>query len=487
MPRAPREVHLPIVLDQPRSAALVDAIIELISTGQLSDADWLPSSRALAHQLSCSRTLVETAYAELIAAGYLETFPGSGTRVAEGAANGAAAGVAAGFASAAAGPRHLSGKAMGEKGPTAQEAVSWKPGRSTRSATSRNLRPGRPDTALMDMRAWAASVKRAAVETAFRESPREVGNPTFASAMAEHLRRHRGISTESIVTAPGSAHIFAAIAELAHARGLRRCYMEAPCYGAAYEEMVRVGLDVFPVGVDEDGLQVGDLPSKAGLVYVTPAHQYPLGYRMSVPRRAELIAWAGRTGSIIIEDDYDGEFRFGVPPLPALRSMRGAGECVVYVGTSSKVLSPSLALAWAVPPAGMFDELADFMWDRRLVASPVIATALAGFITSGDLARHLSRASRVYRDRRRSLVQAMESSGLEVPVLGVAAGLHVSLGVADDAEVALNLRDLGWEVSTLSSFPSQPKSIVSGLVVGFACLEPMRAREFAHDLSEVLG
>ncbi|TSI19722.1 PLP-dependent aminotransferase family protein [Brevibacterium aurantiacum] len=486
MPRAPREVHLPIVLDQPRSAALVDAVIELISERQLGDADWLPSSRALAHQLSCSRTLVETAYAELIAAGYLETFPGSGTRVAEGAANGAAAGVEAGSASAAGGPRHLSGKAMAEKGPTSHEDLSWRSGRSMRSA-SRNLRPGRPDTALVDMRAWAASVKRAAVETAFRESPRDVGNPTFASAMAEHLRRHRGISAESIVTAPGSAHVFAAIAELAHARGLRRCYMEAPCYGAAYEEMVRAGFDVLPVGVDEDGLQVGELPSKAGLVYVTPAHQYPLGYRMSVPRRAELIAWAGRTGSIIIEDDYDGEFRFGVPPLPALRSMRGAGDCVVYVGTSSKVLSPSLALAWAVPPAEMFDELADFMWDRRLVANPVIATALAGFITRGDLARHLSRASRVYRDRRRSLVQAMESSGLEVPVLGVAAGLHVSLEVADDAEVALNLRGLGWEVSTLSSFPCQPKSIASGLVVGFACLEPMRAREFAHDLSEVLG
>lgn len=495
MPRSVRQVHLPIELPIPESRRLVDALIAEITQGRLADGDWVPSTRALAHQLGCSRTLVDTAYTELGAAGYLESVPGSGTRVAVGTARAVSTTVSSTPAphnphhqhqlKQTKRPRHLGDRAD-----------------SQHSADAHDLRPGRPDVDLIDPRAWARSLKAAARASLTIGSPRDIGNPGFTSAMASHLRRHRGISVDSLIPTPGSAHAFHAIAQVARVRGLSRCYVESPCYGAAFEELDRAGLEIVPIGVDSDGLKVDDLPAEPGLVYVTPAHQYPLGQRMSVPRRAALIDWAGATDSLIIEDDYDGEFRFGVPPLPALRSMTGAADRVVYVGTSSKIISPGLALAWIVPPAHLFPDLANFVWERRLVVNATIAEALADFIERGELARHLARAGRVYRDRRAALVQALGEECPEAMVLGVEAGLHVCVNVDNDAEVVARLADRGWLVAALSTYPAQPAStdqatlsvqaalpgqtVMSGLVIGFATLTPARAREFARDLAAVL-
>ncbi|GAB3044364.1 PLP-dependent aminotransferase family protein [Sediminivirga luteola] len=474
MPRTARPVHLPLRLTRPSGRQLASALVDLLATGRLADGDWLPSTRALASDLGCSRSLVEGAYEELIAAGFFEGIPGSGTRVLSGASMAAAAGVRT-----RAGAAHALEAADGPaQGPESARGGDGRPV---------DLSPGTPDTTLIDARAWSRAWREAARLPVPGTAARRSGHEALIAALRTHLRRHRGLAAGDILPLPGSNAAFRTVAACA---GMRRCYLESPCYPSAHREFQRAGMEVCFIPVDADGLVVESLPDEPGLVYLTPAHQYPLGHRLSAERRALLVAWARRTGSVVIEDDYDGEFRYGVAPLPAVASVPGAEDVVAYVGTASKALAPSLGLAWLIPPRPLAAPARDYVLDQHLAVPAVTGEAMARFLDSGDMARHLARAGRVYHDRRNRLIDALARHCPDLEPVGVEAGLHVTVPLPDldDRQVQGALRQQGWEVASLSSYPAHPDGPPrTGLVVGYASLTAAEADRFATALARVLG
>lgn len=475
MPRTARPVHLPLRLTEPSARHLASSLVDLLATGRLADGDWLPSTRALASDLGCSRSLVEGAYEELIAAGFFEGIPGAGTRVLSGASMAAAAGV-----------RTRARAAHTAHALEAADGPAQGPGTGGDDSLV-DLSPGTPDTSLIDTRAWSRVWREAARLPVPGTAARRSGHEALIGALRTHLRRHRGLAAGDILPLPGSNAAFRTIAACA---GLRRCYLESPCYPSAHREFQRAGMEICFIPVDRDGLVVESLPEEPGLVYLTPAHQYPLGHRLSAERRARLVAWARRTGSIVIEDDYDGEFRYGVAPLPAVAAVPGAEDVVAYVGTASKALAPSLGLAWLIPPLPLAAPVRDYVLDQHLAVPVVTGEAMARFLDSGDMARHLARAGRVYHDRRNRLIGALARHCPELEPAGVEAGLHLTVPLPnlDDRQIQGALRQRGWEVAPLSSYPAyRDEPPYTGLVVGYASLTAAEADRFATALARVLG
>ena len=254
--------------------------------------------------------------------------------------------------------------------------------------------------------------------------------------LAEHLRRSRGVAVAARRPArrAGGRRLAARPARAASGLVGETVALEDPGYVEAWTAFATEGVRVAAVPVDDDGLDPALLPRDAVAAYVTPSHQYPLGARMPVTRRVQLLEWAARTGGLVLEDDYDGEFRYDVSPLPALRSLPGAEEHVVYIGTASKLVAPSLRVAWMAPPRRLRDRLRVELESRGLVVNEATGLALAEFVASGALATHHARVTRTYAARRAALVAAvtrhLPGAGLE----GVDAGLHVVLRLPDDVD-----------------------------------------------------
>lgn len=463
MPRIARPVHL-VFAAEPRSAAeLAEALLGLIASGAPADGDWLPATRALAQELGCSRAMVTAAYDELVAAGFLDAIPGSGTRVAEGARDAVVAGVGS-----------AAGRGVAPSEPAAEPTAL--------EIEQVDLLPGRPDASLLDRPEWTRVWRKAALAGLDAVEPWAADLP-LPAALAGHLRRQRGIVDADPIVLPG---MNAAVRALVAAADYDEVVLEAPCYRQMHAEFVRLGLRVQFVPVDEDGLVVAELPRRRTLVYLTPAHQYPLGHRLSADRRAALIAWAEATDSLVIEDDYDGEFRYGVAALPPLRTLAAAAERVAYIGTASKVMAPSLRVAWLVVPERWRRAVLAVQAEEQLAVPAIVQRALAEFIESGELARHLARAGRVYRDRHDELVAAVRRECPSVELLGVDAGLHVCLRIpgVDDEALAERLAAAGWLVRPLTYYPGDPSQ--TGVVVNFARADFGQLRGFARALREEL-
>ncbi|CAM3198985.1 PLP-dependent aminotransferase family protein [Prescottella defluvii] len=471
MARTSRDVHLHLELAQtgePLRRRVAAAIVEAVRTGSLGPGDVLPASRSLAAELGISRTVVVDAYDELAAAGYVVTRAGSGTRVAPGADSAARAGVGS----------HVA--------PTAA------PGRgapNTRRATAIDLSPGYPDTDLISDRDWRSAWRGAMSGPVPHDIPGPDEHRRLREALAVHLRRSRGIAVrpDGIVIVPG---VLSALRTLAAARGLsgRQVAFEEPGYAKARRTLETAGALVRPVPVDDDGLDPALIRQSDDAVYCTPAHQYPLGARMPAARRAQLVTDALTADRLLIEDDYDGEFRYGVSTLPALRSIDGGRDCVAYVGTASKMLSPALRLAWLVPPRPMLAEVRRAILASGESASTITSDALARFIESGSLSRHLARVARTYAARRQSFVDSLRAHLPDVDPSGVEAGLHVALrlpGGVDDAALAAELGRRGVTVRGLDSYRVHDDG-PRGLLCGYARLPESRADAAARVIADVI-
>ena len=495
------------------AAELVGAIIDRIADGALADGDRLPSTRALAQQTGLSRGTVVRAFDELAAAGFVSSRQGSGTRVSTGAGLAARAGArtrgageatlttggartrGAGEAALSVGGARSAGGGTRPGDGAAGEALSSSPLPEPRRGRSpRDLRPGVPDAALVDDRAWRSAVRAAATQGLAGLNPWEEPSPVLRAALSGHLRRHRGIGGADPLLFDSSRSAIAALCAAFVVRGeggspgpaATAFHMEDPGYRGALLMAREQGLDVHFHPVDPDGLDAARLGDAPSIAFTTPAHQYPLGHRMSVERRVALVEWARRTGSLVIEDDYDGEFRYGVAPLPALATLPGAEDCVAYVGTSSKSVAPDLRVAWCLPPAGLRREVERWLAVHRRGPSSLPAEALGGFMASGAMDRHLARAARVYSDRRGRLVAALKRECPELEVTGVEAGLHLCVMVPgyDDDDVVRALERAGWRTRSLSS--QSARYPVSGLVLSYSRLATRDADAFAVALREVL-
>lgn len=451
------------------AADLVGAIVDRIADGVLSDGDRLPSTRVLADQVGLSRGTVVRAFDELAAAGFIVAVHGSATRVSDGAGQAASAG------------------ARTREAQDAASATAFVP---RQGRPPRDLRPGIPDATLVDERAWRSAVRKAAAEGLAGLNPWEEPSPRLRTELSDHLRRHRGIGGADPVLFDSSRSAIAALcAAFVSQRGDGRTvvfHAEDPGYRGAVLMAREQGLEVRFRPVHPDGVDVANLGDEPAIVFTTPAHQYPLGHRMSVDRRVALVSWARRTGSLVIEDDYDGEFRYGVAPLPALVTLPGAQDSVAYVGTSSKSLAPDLRVAWCLPPEALRRSVDRWLAVHRRGPSSLPADALGYFIASGAMDRHLARAARVYSDRRSRLVTAIKRECPDLAVTGVEAGLHlcVLLPGYDDGAVVRALEEAGWRARSLSS--QTDTYPVSGLVLSYSRLSGADAAEFAAALRAVL-
>jgi GntR family transcriptional regulator / MocR family aminotransferase len=394
-------------------AQLEDQLRDAIRRGALRAGTALPSTRALARELEVSRGVVVEAYAQLAAEGFLVARAGATTRVAEVAPDAAEAARAA----------------------TATAAVAERVPPPVRF----DFRPEAADLAAFPRAAWSAAVR-----DAIREAPDialgygdRCGAPALRVALASYLGRARGVAAdpEHVVICTGITQAVALLARALRRAGVRAVGVEDPGFPLHRMVLAREGLRVVPVPVDDGGLVVDALDAHAevGAVLVTPAHQMPLGMGLAPERRAALVAWAAAREGWILEDDYDGEYRFDRDPVGALQAL--APDRVIYMGSASKTLAPALRLGWmAVAP-----ELYEAVGDAKVLAdsgSPQLdQLALARFVAKGELDRHLRRMRARYRVRRDVLLAALAEHVPEVAVEGIPAGLHVSGRLAREVEL----------------------------------------------------
>jgi GntR family transcriptional regulator / MocR family aminotransferase len=376
-----------------------------IRSGRLQLGSALPPTRRMAAQLGVSRGVVVEAYQQLIAEGYLTSRPGGYTRV-------------------AVGPEALRKRARPASAQTPAIDFGY----------------GRADVSSFPRAAWLRSVRRVLTET-----PNERfgylsgrGVPELCDVLAEYLNRVRGTSADSecIVLCNGYAQGIALVVSVLARSGARRLALEDPSSGDdALPTAIEAGLEVVGIPVDERGVRVDALErSEADAVVLTPSHQWPLGAVLSAESRAAVLRWARRTGALVVEDDYDAEYRYDRAPIGAMQGL--APDRVVYAGTASKTLAPGLRLAWLVVPRDLVDDVAaaKILADR---GSPALdQLAFADFLARGELDRHLRRMRPVYRRRRDALLHALRTRLPDFEPTGIAAGQHLVTWLPADLDEA---------------------------------------------------
>jgi GntR family transcriptional regulator/MocR family aminotransferase len=424
----------------PLHRQLEDTLRSAIRSGRLVAGSALPPSRDLADQLGISRGVVVRSYSQLTAEGYLTAKRGAATRVAL---------VTAG---------------------TIPHRRQVEPAELFRY----ELRPGTPDFRQFPRARWKTAMLRALHTLPHMELSygSHCGIAGLRNAVAGYLARVRGVVVESdrVVVCCAASHALTVLWQVLRARGARTIAVEDPGWRWQRYTAEQAGLTVVPVRVDADGMVISELAA-AGVdaVVITPAHHYPTGVIMTAPRRAALIAWARQRGAIIIEDDYDAEFRFGRDPVSSLQGM--APDLVAFVGTTSKTLAPALRLAWMIPPAQLMDDVESVMLATGVTPPTVDQLAMAMFIEDGALDRHLRSMRRHYGTKRATLVQALGTHLPTARVSGTAAGLHLLAwlpGGADERGTAVRARQAGVALHELhrhctSCAPSPP-----ALLLGFA-------------------
>jgi GntR family transcriptional regulator / MocR family aminotransferase len=453
-------VDLPLAVDRTGPAPLTVQVVGQLRTamadGRLAAGERLPSTRALAVTLGISRTVVTGAYAQLFAEGWIEGRHGSGTYVADGASR--------------PGPETPSGpSAPAPAGRGQHEQVGS-------DSAMIELRPGIPWVAGIDRTAWRRAWRGAGTETP-AAGPEPHGSAALRGALTGYLRRSRAVrcAPEQIMVTRGVAGSLGLIAA-ALLRPGDRVGVEEPGYPTARAVFAAHGAHPVPCPVDADGLMVDALPAGLRLVYTTPAHQYPLGGRLPVPRRQALIAWARATGALIVEDDYDGEFRYDVGPLPALFGLDPG--VVVYLGTTTKILTPALRVGWLVAEPELVARLVEAAGRLGEWAGGPAQRAVLSLIQAGDLERHIRRMRHEYARRRRAMTGVLGRAGAHGArdvggagdtgrLLGEEAGMHMVLRTAPDAEdIARAAWERGVAVATLARYYAGPVT-TNGLVLGY--------------------
>jgi GntR family transcriptional regulator / MocR family aminotransferase len=444
------DLHLELSAAGGRRAALIRALRDAVRGGRLAPGTRLPPYRSLAADLGVARNTVADAYAELVAEGWLTARQGSGTQVAERAAPlDASARVPKKVPARARGPRH-------------------------------DLRQGTPDASSFPRAAWAASYRRALAQApndAFGPGD-PAGRIELREALAEYLARARGVRTEPsrIVICSGFAHALrllfhSDVSGPGHGRVLRGP-LAVESYGLGFhrELLTAASVRTVPLPLDDDGARVDGLDRERA-VLLTPAHQFPTGGPLHPSRRAAVVDWARARGGVVLEDDYDGEFRYDRKPVGAVQGLDP--ERVVHIGSVSKSLSPALRLGWMVLPERYVDATLEAKGEREAWASAPDQLALADFIVSGSYDRHVRRMRQRYRARRDRLVAALDAQAPHIEVTGIAAGLHAVLRLPPGTERSV-VRAATWQGIALDGLAefrhprATGKDAPDGLVVGYA-------------------
>ncbi|MEU6391418.1 PLP-dependent aminotransferase family protein [Streptomyces sp. NPDC046939] len=435
---------------------LTDALREAVRGGRLAPGTRLPASRTLAGDLGIARNTVADAYADLVAEGWLTARQGSGTRVAE--------------------------------RPVEAPRPAPTPGRRAPGRLLHDLHPGTPDLASFPRTAWLKASRRALTaapnEALGYGDPR--GRPELRTALAGYLSRARGVHAhpDRVVVCAGFAQGLMLLGEVLRRRGVQDIAVESYGLHVHWDLLHRATLRTHPLPLDALGTDTGaldtwstDRPPQAtgrtavGAALLTPAHQFPIGVPLHPDRRAAAVDWARRTGGLILEDDYDGEFRYDRQPVGALQGLDP--DRVVYLGTASKSLAPGLRLGWMVLPASLTDEVVAAKGVTDWSCGVLDQLTLAEFLNSGAYDRHLRHARLRYRRRRDQLVAALAEHAPAVHATGIAAGLHAVLRLPPGTEQSV-VRAAAWHrlgVAGLSSFRHENATMTTAppdaLVVGY--------------------
>ncbi|MFG2652692.1 PLP-dependent aminotransferase family protein [Streptomyces sp. NPDC048436] len=447
------DLHLELSGAGGRRAVLIRALRDAVREGRLAPGTRLPPYRSLAADLGIARNTVAEAYAELVAEGWLTARQGSGTRVAERASP----------PPRTRGPRRVPSRAASRP--------------ATPAPPTYDLRQGQPDAASFPRTAWLAAARRA-----LNSAPNEAFGPgdpqgriELRRALAGYLGRARGVRTdpERIVVCSGFAHGLRLLFG-SGGGGMLRGPLAVESYGLGFHRSIleTAGVRTVPLGLDEKGARIEELTDSQRTrgVLLTPAHQFPTGGPLHPARRAAVIDWARTRGGLLLEDDYDGEFRYDREPVGAVQGLDS--ELVVYMGSVSKSLSPGVRLGWLVLPEHLIDGVLAAKGEREAWVSVIDQLTLADLIESGHYDRHIRRMRQRYRHRRDQLVAALAAHAPHISPTGVAAGLHAVLRLPPGTEQS-TAKAAAWQglaLEGLADFrhPEATMPAHDGLVVGYS-------------------
>lgn len=485
MRRVPTTFLPPIALDArartPMYRQLYEWFRRAIITGQIRPGQRIPSTRNLAAELKISRIPVANAYDQLLAEGYLDTFPGAGTCVSRSLPD---------ETLMPAGVKEGTGDRQNARG-TAARRISSRGFALTQLPTQSWLnivgafRVSLPALDHFPIGIWSKLVTRHS-----RGSTKSLmgygdamGYLPLREVIAEYLGAARGVRCDAsqVMITTGSQQGLQLAAQIL-LDSKNSVWIEEPGYPSARQAFIAAGAKLVPVPVDEKGMDVEAMIRrglKARAVYITPSHQYPLGMTMTATRRMLLLNWAARSGGWIIEDDYDSEYRFDSRPIASLQGL-DAYSRVIYVGTFSKVMFPALRVGYLVIPKDLVPAFCAARDAADVFSATLYQSVLADFIREGHFARHIRRMRMLYMEQRKALVRAIRLQiGDKVEVVGDAAGMHLVMMLPpgmSDVVVSKRAAQRGISATPLSTCYLRPPAR-GGLILGYGGTNPRQIQD----------
>ncbi|MBE1160346.1 PLP-dependent aminotransferase family protein [Dyella acidiphila] len=463
-----------------RLGALHGQLRSAILDGRLKAGARLPATRALSEALGVSRNTVVAAYDLLLAEGYIAARRGAGNFVADLALR-----------------RHAMPLPAADADVTARLAPYWRrfmqlPVSAAPAVFAFDFRLGVPDSRPFSYDTWRRLAARA-LRQMVRHAPLydlAAGRPALRAAIARHISFARAVAcaADDVVVTNGAQQAFDLLARVLVTPGRTVLAVEDPGYPPLRAAFAAAGARVVAVPVDQEGLVVEQLPPDAQVIYVTPSHQFPLGVVMSPRRRVALLAFARTHGALVIEDDYDSEFRYSGRPLDALQTL-DRNDSVCYVGTFSKCLFPALRIGYAVAPPWLHAVLINARQQADWHGDVVTQDTLAAFIDEGHLVRHVRHMRKLYAERRDSLLDALHRhAGERLQAWPADAGLHVAARLCmpcDAATLAARAASHGIHIEALGGYALEAKT-ANGFAFGLGLLDTPRIDEAVRQLAALL-
>lgn len=459
-PRLESQSQVPLYLQ------LYQYFKEGIQTGDIPAFKRLPSIRELANDLHISKTTIQMAYQQLLAEGYIESRERSGYFVVEI-------------------ERDPFGDFPNVPRPSADDM--------SHTLTSECLIDfylSGIDTAYFPIQKWKACVNQSLSEEILTYGDKQ-GEPALRLEISQYLRRSRAVNctADQIVIGSGTQTVMKLLSQLIGLNG-QKIAMEDPGYGGVHHVFQGLGFEVVPVKLKDDGIHLEELEtSGAEIVYITPSHQYPLGMVMPISKRVQLLRWAEENGGLIIEDDYDGEFRYHGKPIPSLQGLDAHGH-VVYAGTFSKSLMPAIRMSYLVLPESLLKVYRENISQYDQTASRLHQAALQLFMENGEWERHIRRMRKIYQKKHDLLLETIKSViGDHAKITGQNAGLHIAIQVNSEKsadELVSIAGQSGVKVySTSAQWISKQKDDSSVILLGFGGLSEKQIVEGVEILHEV--
>jgi GntR family transcriptional regulator/MocR family aminotransferase len=451
---------------------------EGILSHRLQPGERLPSTRELADRQRISRNTVSLAYERLLSEGYLEARRGSGTYVAPLFPSSTSNAARANFDSPT--PINLSWHA--------RKLETWVYS-APYSRLPYDFRHGIPALEHFPLPIWrrivARHLRRLSPDLARYDEP--AGYRPLREALASYLQRSRAVKCDAdqIVVTTGSQQVLDLLARLL-LRPRHQVVIENPCYPAAAAAFRAVGATLRPISVDDQGLQTNELPRDIRLLFVTPSHQHPTGALLPIPRRLELLDWARRNRTVIVEDDYDCEFRYGSRPVESLQGLDRSG-LVVYLGTFSKVLFPTMRLGYVVLPTSLVKPFLALKWIADRQTSGPQQRFMADFMVQGHFERYVRRMRKLYEERREVLIESLGQHANHITIIPSVAGLHLAGWLKGRIDV-MRLKTLAAEAG-VGIYPLTPyflKKPRPGLTFGYSAISPDDIRRGIRKLGQIL-